>query len=612
MTFASFKQSTIPRMHLIDRQIITLDYRGSSREAEAVQEQLRQLLTEEVNPALERLFDQYAGTGTVLRLDRLEVELPPFTPGELSRSWVQAVVDSCESALRQATGQGSTERDAFAAAQPEGETPEAETLTLAQAHLRSLRHFLRHGSLPWWARPVAWAELERASLAALEASTVAQSALRSLLQGSAPARERLRQHATPAHWPRWVSALWPETASLLLLGEAALSRWLNEAEGPIRPSGLARQVRGWVSEPEQWAQTSAAQRYPQMLRVALSAELWQAETTEALTLWQRLLAQMDALASGAEQAAFWQAMRSWRDAQLLPRLEKRFGRSSGWAEWLDTPESGQTSSAEHPGEDSSVQPVSSPSEAGGDLPQDESPSSETEADSASPSLPWDDFPLGLSDLPPGVQILVHGQAIGGNEASDPPLAKSPLDAGEELPPPPLFPRQDLPVGTEIAVYQAGLVLLHPFLPTYLAAVGLTRARAFVDEAAQAQALSLLAYLATGQTDAPEYDLVLPKLLCGWPLAQPVPLWETLPAKALAEGDHLLQTALDHWGALGRVGPDSLREGFLQRPGKLRRHDHGWQLHVEPQTLDVLLDRLPWGLSTVYFPWMEGVLTVYWR
>lgn len=597
-------------MHLIDRQIIELDYRGSSREAEALQEQLRQLLAEEVNPALERLFDQYAGEGTVLRLDRLEVELPPFVPGELSRTWVQAVVDACEAELRRAKGQGENEQRT--PDRPADKAPEAEALTPAQAHLRSLRHFLQQGALPWWARPIAWTELEQASLEALEASAVARSALRSLLQGSAPARERLRQHATAGRWPRWVSALWPETAALLLTGEAALTRWLTAAELPISVGGIARQVRGWVNDPETWPQTAAAQRYPEMLRQALPVALWEAKTVEALATWQRLLARLEALASGGQQTAFWQALRSWRDRQLLPRLEARFGPSPGWSELLAAPDSGQNTGEEYPGEDSAAETKSPPAKAGGDSPQDASQSAETEAHPASPDLPWDDFPLGFSDLPPGVQILVHGQAIGGGVEKNR-AEPSPLDEQRPEPPmPPLFPAQDLPVGTEIAVYQAGLVLLHPFLPTYLQAVGLTRDRVFVDETAQAQALSLLAYLATGKNDAPEYDLVLPKLLCGWPLAQPVPRWETLPAEALAEGDHLLQTAIDHWGALGRVGPDSLREGFLQRHGKLRRHDHGWQLHVEPQTLDILLDRLPWGLSTVYFPWMEGMLTVYWR
>ena len=39
---------------------------------------------------------------------------------------------------------------------------------------------------------------------------------------------------------------------------------------------------------------------------------------------------------------------------------------------------------------------------------------------------------------------------------------------------------------------------------------------FSCETAQQTAIYLLHYLASGPTDAPEYDLVLAKLLCGWP------------------------------------------------------------------------------------------------
>ena len=79
--------------------------------------------------------------------------------------------------------------------------------------------------------------------------------------------------------------------------------------------------------------------------------------------------------------------------------------------------------------------------------------------------------------------------------------------------------------------QAGLVLLHPFLRIYFDAVGLLEGESFRDESAQQTAIYLLYYLATKQTDAPEYELVLPKLLCGWPLNEPVARGLDLPEAA---------------------------------------------------------------------------------
>lgn len=163
------------------------------------------------------------------------------------------------------------------------------------------------------------------------------------------------------------------------------------------------------------------------------------------------------------------------------------------------------------------------------------------------------------------------------------------------------------------VIQAGLVLLHPFIRFYLEAVGLLDGELFRDESAQQTAIYLLYYLATKQTDAPEYELVLPKLLCGWPLNQPVVRGLDLPSAALEEGENLLQTAIAYWQTLKSTSPDGLREGFLQRQGKLTRSgDSNWKLQVEQQAIDILLGSLPWGLSMVKLPWMDELLIVEWN
>lgn len=159
---------------------------------------------------------------------------------------------------------------------------------------------------------------------------------------------------------------------------------------------------------------------------------------------------------------------------------------------------------------------------------------------------------------------------------------------------------------------AGLVLLHPFLRIYFDDVGLLAEDAFRHEYAQQMAMRLLHYLATGRTNAPEYELVLPKLLCGWPLNDPVSGELALPDAALAEGEHLLETVIHYWDVLKNTSPDGLREGFLQRQGRLTRTDMGdWKLRVEQQAIDILLSRLPWGVSMVKLPWMADVLVVEW-
>lgn len=164
----------------------------------------------------------------------------------------------------------------------------------------------------------------------------------------------------------------------------------------------------------------------------------------------------------------------------------------------------------------------------------------------------------------------------------------------------------------IYLSQAGLVLLHPFLSIYFGAIDLLDGNSFQDELSQQSAIYLLHYLATQQTDAPESELVLPKLLCGWALDRPVIRGIELPHSALQEGDRLLQTVINYWEVLKNTSPDGLREGFLQRQGKLTQaQDGNWTLRVEQSSIDILLDRLPWGLSMVKLPWMAELLIVEW-
>ena len=124
---------------------------------------------------------------------------------------------------------------------------------------------------------------------------------------------------------------------------------------------------------------------------------------------------------------------------------------------------------------------------------------------------------------------------------------------------------DLDEGVFVAC--AGLVLLHPFLPQLFGALGIAKDDRLVDPE---RALGLLHHLSTGQSFAPEYDLLLPKLLCSLPLDTPVDFRIALTAAEEEEADALLAAVIRHWDALGDTSVDGLRGSFLVRPGKLSR------------------------------------------
>ncbi|MFC4873931.1 contractile injection system tape measure protein [Negadavirga shengliensis] len=168
-----------------------------------------------------------------------------------------------------------------------------------------------------------------------------------------------------------------------------------------------------------------------------------------------------------------------------------------------------------------------------------------------------------------------------------------------------------PEGSFWYISHAGIVLLHTFLPVYFNKCGLIDNREFIDNTARERAVQLLLYLATGETETPENDLLLPKFLCGVPFEQPINGEIILSELEKAESIHLLKAVIAHWGKLKKTSPDGLREGFLQRDGKLEKRPQGWYLSVEQKNIDILLDFLPWNLRIIKLSWMGEILRVEW-
>lgn len=164
----------------------------------------------------------------------------------------------------------------------------------------------------------------------------------------------------------------------------------------------------------------------------------------------------------------------------------------------------------------------------------------------------------------------------------------------------------------IFLLNAGIVLLHPFLTLFFRNLQLLQEDNFKDIFSQQKALYLLHYLATGSTGPEEHELVMPKVLCAFSMEEPVSTLIELSPDELQEADSLLVSAIEQWEILKGTSPGGLREGFLQRNGKLINKNGQLQLQVEASSIDVLLDQLPWNLSIVKLPWMENLLKVEWR
>lgn len=165
---------------------------------------------------------------------------------------------------------------------------------------------------------------------------------------------------------------------------------------------------------------------------------------------------------------------------------------------------------------------------------------------------------------------------------------------------------------EFFITNTGLILLWPYLIRFFRKLELIVDKDFINEEAKIRAVHLLQFLVTGSEKTREYRMVLNKVLSGYDLEAPLPAGFEITDSEREEAEELIQSAIDHWKVLKNTSIEVFREAFLNRNGKLSYDGNQWMLQVESQSFDMLLDRLPWGISIVKLPWMPDPLHVEWR
>lgn len=169
------------------------------------------------------------------------------------------------------------------------------------------------------------------------------------------------------------------------------------------------------------------------------------------------------------------------------------------------------------------------------------------------------------------------------------------------------------VGFGLPAFYAGLAVLTPFLPRLFAARNVVHpGGTSLGPEALRRAAALLHFAATGEIEGHEYELGFIKVLLGVPPDQPV----LFAAGILSRGDReevetVLGDVVEQWYMLKHSSTDGLRHAFLQRRGLLLDDGEFRRLRVESAPVDVLLDDLPWSLSTVTLPWLDRPIVVDW-
>ncbi len=200
--------------------------------------------------------------------------------------------------------------------------------------------------------------------------------------------------------------------------------------------------------------------------------------------------------------------------------------------------------------------------------------------------------------------------------NQPPSAKPSRPASARKPAPEETRPPEPQPGDRIYVANAGLVLFNPYLPRFFERIGVLVPDAqgvprVTGIEAASRAVHLLQYLVDERCDAPEHDLALNKLLSGIPLAAPVAraIEPSQADRALCA--ELIQAVIANWPIIKNTSPAGLRETFLQRDGRLRREPDRWTLDVERKTLDILVDQIPWSVGLIYHRWMAEPVHVNW-
>ena len=223
---------------------------------------------------------------------------------------------------------------------------------------------------------------------------------------------------------------------------------------------------------------------------------------------------------------------------------------------------------------------------------------------------------------------------------------------------------------EVRVYtkNTGLVFLWPFFYDFFKVHNLMVRNEFVCEQAAHNAVYLLQYLVTGKLNSPEWQLTLPKLLCGLaydavllpyspidasddgydqPQAEMVAQLEQQPlqdntkkiaANSLIAADALeaitihteplIEKVITRWKSLKKLKDTMLYQDvplqnilnhyFLNRIGILtiQQVDNGsesrsWHLTMMHQDYDTVELLPPWSMTRLKLPWMQEAIVLFW-
>ena len=542
-------------LHRIQRQILDLELPREER-AYALQQQLSQAFKEKVLPRLNEVFDTIAPEEITLRIPKLEIDL-----GEINESyWERSFIEGCVEQIMQQLKDVSID-DKRRDVEIKWLKPEEKVLSIFQ-------HFLQAGVLPWYARHYTHIELEKSIKELIQAN-----------QGAVKKEISSNLLLVPKVWQR---LCWQFSTDFVIAIVTAVKGlpmvWFDEIEH--------------IFETEEKAPMSKEMRYS-FLYILLSTEIPKmpggAKPEPTRQYYYQLFRQIDSSKSKVQNGTI--------------ELQKP---------GATTEENAQRSRTSTPKEN--VPPTTPPvSEKRDTQRQNLSAITEQNDQRSQEAVPEKNVPPTTPPVSEKNEIASQDEVSEKEEMQTEPT-KTPVIAKEFTQAADSTSRIKAIPEEGLLIDNAGLVILGVYLGSLFGELDLVHNRNFKSESDQFKAIHLLHYLANGTEWPEEQMLVLPKILCGLPIAEPVPMDIELQDEEKMECEQLLQAAIRNWPALKNTTPNGLREGFLKREGLLYPPSKRsmWVLRVENKAQDILLNRLPWGFATLKLPWMKVAMQTEWH
>lgn len=535
-----------------------------------MQEQVSKICKEQLTPALDKLFDRLVSTDEIIAIEKIEIDLGELEPRNLERELVEKIIRELEKQI------------------PIQLLPDAKGTTkipVQQNHFQMWLEYLERGTLPWQASQLDEKKWRESVLSNVSANVTSKERLKLVLQKNPLAIRRLIFQYPSSFLEKLIKA---SKAKVRL----NISKVYDELEVAI----FSFTKKDWMSVERKLTKNQFFQKatfrqifWKEMINQFLIQDKASGKSEEILeNIFSKII-------SKKEMPQFVNV--------LLRKADEQISNSSLEIKPILKTLQRELSKTPSIEKEKRVLPIRKSKKESSDekslkqrksISNKNSPNAEKEN---TPSEKIDQFKKqkNSTERNPQEEELFEENILNQDATKD----LTEIDF------------EKIPEGTAYYIAHAGVVMTHPFLSRFFQKLNLLEDSKFKDETARQRAIHLLHFLASGNTQIPEYELLLPKFLCGLPFEIPIERDVTLTDEEKAECGNLLQTMITHWGALGNTTPDGLREGFLQRTGKLEKRQNGWYLLVEGKTIDMLLDRLPWNLSMIQLSWMKELLRVEW-